>query len=54
MAARLQSQSIPGELCISQTVYDVVKNHLSLQITYLGERKLKGIESPLPLYRVIP
>ncbi len=54
IASRLQSQAIPGEICISQTVYDVVKNHLSLQVTYLGERKLKGIESPMPLYRVIP
>ncbi|WP_254172933.1 AAA-like domain-containing protein [Planktothrix pseudagardhii] len=54
IASRLQSQAMPGEICISQTVYDVVKNHLSLQATYLGERKLKGIESPLPLYRVIP
>lgn len=54
IASRLQSQAMPGEICISQTVYDVVKNHLSLQITYLGERKLKGIESPMPLYRVIP
>jgi class 3 adenylate cyclase len=52
IAARLQTEAPPGGICISQTVYEVVKNNLSLQVTYMGSRKLKGIQEPLPLYQV--
>lgn len=52
IAARLQSEAQPGGICISQTVYEVVKNNLSLPITYMGSRKLKGIQEPLPLYQI--
>jgi class 3 adenylate cyclase len=52
IAARLQTEAQPGGICISQTVYEVVKNNLSLQVTYMGSRKLKGIQEPLPLYQV--
>jgi class 3 adenylate cyclase len=52
IAARLQAEAEPGGICISQTVYEVVKNNLSLQVTYMGSRKLRGIQEPLPLYQV--
>ena len=54
MAARLQGQAVPGGICISQTVYDVVKNRLRLPVTYLGLRKLKGIQEAVPVYRIPP
>jgi class 3 adenylate cyclase len=52
-AARLQTLAPPGGICISQTVFDVVKNCLSMSVTYLGLRKLKGIEA-VPVYTIAP
>ncbi|MEQ8758071.1 MAG: AAA-like domain-containing protein [Coleofasciculus sp. G1-WW12-02] len=54
MAARLQRESAPGGICISQTVYDVVKTRLRLPITYMGLRKLRGIHEPVPVYQITP
>ncbi len=52
IAARLQTQAEPGGICISQTVYDVVKNCLKLPIISWGPTKLKGINEPFPLYQI--
>ncbi|MBE9129748.1 MULTISPECIES: AAA-like domain-containing protein [unclassified Coleofasciculus] len=54
VAARLQGEATPGGVCISQTVYDVVKNRLRLPITYMGLRKLRGIQEPMPVYQITP
>ena len=43
IAARLPAEAEPGGICISQTVYDVVKNKLALKVTLLGPRDLKNI-----------
>jgi class 3 adenylate cyclase len=53
-AARLQTLAPPGGICISQTVFDVVKNCLSMSVTYLGLRKLKGIPEAVPVYTIAP
>ena len=39
--------------CISQTVYDVVKNRISLKATYLGPQELKNIRDAVPIYQII-
>ncbi|OLP16590.1 hypothetical protein BST81_20550 [Leptolyngbya sp. 'hensonii'] len=52
IAARLQSQAEAGGICISQTVYDVVKTGISAKMTYIGPRKLKNIQEEIPIYRV--
>lgn len=52
IAARLQTLASPGGVCISQTVYDVVKTRLSLSASYGGLRKLKGIAEPVPVYLI--
>ncbi|MEM6590524.1 MAG: adenylate/guanylate cyclase domain-containing protein [Cyanobacteria bacterium P01_H01_bin.119] len=52
IAARLQNHAEPGGLCISQTIYDVVKARLSLNATYLGPVQLKNIQEPVPAYKV--
>ena len=54
IAARLQTQSIPGGICISRTVYDVVKARLQLQATFLGPLKLKNIKEPVPAFQIPP
>jgi class 3 adenylate cyclase len=53
IAARLQAQAEPGGICISQTVYDVVKNKLELDVVKLEPRELKNISEPVPMYRVL-
>ncbi|HWA27892.1 MAG TPA: adenylate/guanylate cyclase domain-containing protein [Lacunisphaera sp.] len=53
IAARLVTQSQPGGIVISQTVYDVVKNKLPLNVQRFGPQKLKNISEPLTLYRVL-
>src|ERR1043166_736194 len=53
IAARLQKEAEPGGICISQTVYEVVKNKLSLQVISLGPRDLKNIREAVPAYQII-
>jgi class 3 adenylate cyclase len=53
IAARLQTEAEPGGICISQTVYDVVKNQLGIKTTYLGPRDLKNIRQAVPVYRIL-
>ncbi len=53
IAARIQSEAEPGGICISQTVYDVVKNKLTLHATHLGPRDLKNITQSIPIYRLL-
>src|SRR5437588_834187 len=52
VAARLEEEAEPGGICMSQTVYDVVKNRLFLQATKLGELKLRNIAEPVLAYKI--
>lgn len=53
IAARLQAEADPGGICISQTVYDVVKAGLHLPTKYLGARELKNIREVVPAYKIL-
>lgn len=53
IAARIQNEAEPGGICISQTVYDVVKHSLSLKANYLGARELKNISEAVPIYEIL-
>jgi adenylate cyclase len=52
VAARLEGLADAGGISISRTVYDQVKNKLSLGFEYLGEHAVKNIDEPVRLYRV--
>lgn len=54
IAARLESFALPGEICVSQVVYDVVKSRLELDATFLGPLNLKNIQEPVPAYQLRP
>lgn len=54
IAARLQTKSTPGGICISQTVYDVVKARIDINASYLGALKLKNIQEPVTAYQIPP
>jgi adenylate cyclase len=53
IAARLESLSEAGGVCISGKAYDEVKNKLSLGYRYLGEQTVKNIPEPVRVYRVL-
>jgi len=53
IAARLQTEAVPGGICLSQTVYDVVHNRLPFYVNDLGPRKLKNIGT-VTAYQISP
>jgi adenylate cyclase len=53
IAARLESLSEAGGICISGTAYDQVENKLSLGYEYLGEQTVKNIAKSVRVYRVL-
>jgi adenylate cyclase len=53
IAARLQSIAEPGGVLISGTVFDQVKNKLTLNFDALGPQRLKNIDSEVPAYRAV-
>jgi adenylate cyclase len=53
IAARLEGLSEGGGICISGTAYDQLKNKLELGYEYLGEHRVKNIESPVRVYKVL-
>ena len=53
IAARLQAMAVPGGICLSQTMVNHVRNKLEVQFEDLGERKLKNLDRPVRVYRVV-
>jgi len=53
IAARIESLSDAGGICISQSAYDQIKNKLKFGYEYLGEHKVKNIREPVKAYRVL-
>jgi adenylate cyclase len=52
IAARLEALAQPGTVCISQTVYDQVRNKLDLDYRPLGSHRVKNIAEPVRAYSV--
>jgi adenylate cyclase len=52
VAARLESLAEKGGICISGSAYEQIENKLAFGCTYLGRRKVKNIERPVPVYRI--
>src|SRR6516162_8726417 len=50
IAARLEALAQPGTVCISQTVYDQVRNKLDLDYRPLGSHRVKNIAEPVRAY----
>jgi TolB-like protein/class 3 adenylate cyclase/cytochrome c-type biogenesis protein CcmH/NrfG len=53
IAARIESLAEGGGVCISGTSYDQVKNKLNLGYENLGEHRVKNIDEPVRVYRVL-
>jgi class 3 adenylate cyclase len=52
IAARLQASAPPGGIVISNTVYDQVRNKMTVGFEFLGELSVKNIEEAVPSYAV--
>jgi adenylate cyclase len=52
LAARLQAMAAPGDVLISQQVYDQVRAKLSVGFDYLGDQRPKNFAREVPVYRV--
>ncbi len=50
IAARLEGISAPGAICLSEDAYRQVKARLDLEVSDLGEMKLKNITDPMRVY----
>ena len=53
IAARVESLSEAGGICISGRAYDQVENKLGLEYENLGEHQVKNIIKPIRVYRVL-
>ena len=53
IAARVESMSQAGGICISGEAYDQVSNKLGLKYENLGEHQVKNISAPIRVYRVL-
>jgi adenylate cyclase len=49
-AARLESNAKPGQILMSKTTYDLVKDRVKAE--YLGEIKVKGKSDGIPVYQL--
>jgi adenylate cyclase len=50
IAARLQAIAKPGDICLSQQAYWLVKGRLDLKVSDLGATQLKNIAEPVHVY----
>ena len=53
IAARVESLSEAGGICISGTAFDQVRNKLGLGYEYLGEQTVKNIPLPIRVYKIL-
>jgi class 3 adenylate cyclase len=52
VAARLQTAAQPGGICLSGSVYDQIRNKLSLSFQSLGEKSYKNIQQPVRTFSI--
>ena len=54
VASRIQSLADPGGICITQQVFDHVRNSEEFRTEALGKNQLKNVRTPTEVYRVLP
>ena len=54
IASRVQSLADPGGICITQQVFDHIRNNEEFRTVALGQNLLKSVQTPTEVYRVLP
>jgi adenylate cyclase len=52
IAARIETLASPGAICISDNAYQQIKGKLVLEVSDMGEQRLKNIAQPVRVYGV--
>jgi len=53
VASRIEPLAKAGGVCISQQVYDSIRNKTALEFESLGEVELKNVQIPMNVYRMV-
>ena len=53
IAARIEELAGRGGICVSGNTYEQIKNKLTLEYKYIGERSVKNIADPVKVYRIL-
>jgi adenylate cyclase len=54
VASRIEPLADPGGVCISQQVYDQIRNKTPLEIDKMGDVNLKNVSLPVGIYKIRP
>lgn len=54
IAARVESLTPPGSICITSDVWNQINNQTGLDVESLGFKEIKGVNQPIEIYEVIP
>ncbi len=52
VASRIESLAEPGCICVSERVYDDIRNKPGIETAFLGGKTLKGVDHPVKVYAV--
>jgi len=53
IASRIEPLASPGGICVSQQVYDQIKNKFEFPLSTLGGKNLKNVSESVEVYRVV-
>jgi adenylate cyclase len=53
VASRIEPLAAPGGVCISEQVYDHVKNKSDFQLLSLGRKELKNVGEPVEVFKMV-
>lgn len=54
VSSRVQELAAPGEVCITQQVYDHIRNNQEFKTFSMGQNQLKNVQTPTEIYKVEP
>ena len=53
VASRIESVAVPGGICMSEKVYDEIKNQSGMETKSLGRVELKNVRRPIEIFALI-